>query len=99
MQHVPPQEPGKKALDALIRQAFLRASSMIVEPAPQAASNNVNGKEVRTMPKYKKSLSSFVPADSWSFRTRRAIGSRLGAMLDAKPAGLSRSEKCFRRTT
>src|ERR1700691_5457046 len=97
-QQVAPQKPRQRAFDVSIgvgraSQAFLRASSMIVDPAPHVASSTVNGSAASTSPKYSKSLRSFRDADSWIFRTRRAIGSRPGDTLEAKPAGLSRREK------
>ena len=38
-------------LEGLIRQRLQRASIMMVEPAPHAASRMVNGREPTTMPK------------------------------------------------
>src|SRR5580704_8174993 len=51
VQHMTPQKPRQATLDGPIRQVFLRASSMMVEPAPHAASNNVNGSAANRMPK------------------------------------------------
>src|SRR5579884_1157124 len=45
------KKPRQQALDRSISQAFLRASTMIVEPAPKAASTTANGSETSTMPK------------------------------------------------
>ena len=72
---------------------------MTVDPAPQAASRSVNGIAATTRPKYVKSLNNLDLDPSGICRTRRAMGSSDGAMLDAIPAGLSRREKYFVRNS
>jgi len=51
VQNVASQEARQNALDRLIRHAFRRAYSMMVDPAPQAASSSVNGSATSTRPK------------------------------------------------
>src|SRR5260370_41270480 len=99
MQQVASQKTRQALFDRLISQAFLRASIMMVDPAPHAAPSIVGGSARRTSAKYKPSLRKRFRAPSRICRMRRAMGSRPGASVVAKPAGLSRSEKCLRRTT
>src|SRR5579872_1792463 len=51
MQQIAPQKSGQAALDGPISQAFLRASTIMVDPAPQAASSSVNGSAATTSAK------------------------------------------------
>ncbi len=51
VEHVPAQKCGKALLQLGMIQAFLRASTMIVDPQPHAASIMVNGIEASIIPK------------------------------------------------
>lgn len=51
VEHVAAQKCGKAALQRWMIQAFLRASTMIVDPQPQAASMMVNGMDASVKPK------------------------------------------------
>src|SRR5215471_3372283 len=75
-----------------------RASTITVDPAPHAASTAAKGTAASVSARYTRSFISRAPPPSDSPRTRRAIGSSAGARLLARPAGLSRNEKYFRRT-
>src|SRR5713226_9678392 len=75
------------------------ASIITVEPARNAASERVKGREAKTIEKYSASFSKRSAGPSFRSRIARAMGSSEGARLVARPAGLSRNEKYFRRTT
>src|ERR1035438_7315117 len=72
---------------------------MMVDPAWQAASSSVKGRAAASKLKCARSLSNLAPGVSGKPRTRRAMGSSVGARLVARPAGLSRREKYLRRST
>src|ERR1022692_2521588 len=87
------------ALRAALCNGALRASIMMVDPAWQAASSSVKGRTAASKLKCARSLSNLAPGVSGKPRTRRAMGSSVGARLVARPAGLSRREKYLRRST
>ena len=51
VEHVIAEKQRQEALEGRVSQDFLRASTMIVEPAWQAASRNANGRQAATRQK------------------------------------------------
>src|SRR6185437_14505689 len=95
MLDVAAQRTRREFPQAVVNHDFFRASTIIVEPARQAASRIVNGSEAPTSATYSRSFHKRWRGVSSMWRRRRAIGSSIGARLVAIPAGLSRREKCL----
>ena len=78
---------------------FLRASTMMVDPARQAASSSVNGSEARGQRDVQQILPQPLARRFRDVAQTARHGIQIGARLVAMPAGLSRSEKCLCRRT
>ena len=83
----------------IVDHDFLRASTMMVEPARQAVSSSVNGERRDTSARYRASFHSRWRGVSANVAQAARHGIEPGARLVAMPAGLSRSEKCLWRRT
>src|SRR6185437_3335731 len=97
--HIARQSTWQQRSEIIVDHDFLRASTIMVDPARHTASSSVKGADAATSAVYIRSFHSRWRGVSAIRRTRRAMGSRLGARLVARPAGLSRSEKCLCRST
>ena len=100
MHHIARQRTGQQGPQIIVDHDFLRASTMMVDPARHTASSSVNGSRRGHQRGVQQIFQQPLRADvSAILRIRRAMGSSLGARLVANPAGLSRSEKCLCRST
>src|SRR6185295_9390191 len=77
MHYVAGQRGRHQGPQLVVNHDFLRASTMMVDPARQTASRRVNGTEAATRVMYTRSFHSLCRCVSTILRTRRAIGSSL----------------------